>query len=263
MPQARPYYAGESLSAAYYDIVAAADARLAGDVEIYAGLAPQGASVLELGVGAGRVAIALTAAGFALTGVEIAPAMLARAEAKRAVLPAEAAGRLDLRRGDMTALDLKRSFDLVICPYFTLAHVPTGAAWRNTFVTAARHLQPGGRAAFHLPRLEIMRQPGPAPGLPVLDQPLPAGGRLLLFLRERRFREAIGRLDQVIEYVELDPSGAVRRRLRPAPGWCATGSRSNWAASAISGCSGRNRKRRIRGNTPSRSVSGSAAGPVA
>ena len=29
----------------------------------------------------------------------------------------------------MTSLNLKRAFDLVICPFFTLAHVPAGADW--------------------------------------------------------------------------------------------------------------------------------------
>ena len=82
---------------------------------------------------------------------------------------------------------------------------------------AARHLAPGGRAAFHLPRLEIMRLPMPAmPELPVLDLPLPdpgdGGRRLRLYIRERAFREAVGRLDQVIEYVLLDARGQAQQR---------------------------------------------------
>lgn len=213
MARTRPYYAPDSLSAAFYDVVTAADARLVGDIDIYAGLIPPGASVLELGAGAGRVAFALAERGHEVVGVEIAPAMLARGQAARAALPAEVAARVTLRRGDMTSLDLKRTFDRVICAFFTLAHAPAGAAWKNTFATAARHLPPGGLAAFHLPLREVMRRPGPAnPELPVLDRPLAGGGRLLLYVRERSFREAIGRLDQVIEYVELDPRGAVVRR---------------------------------------------------
>ncbi len=212
MAQARPYYADKGLSAAFYDAVTGADPRLAGDIDIYAGLGATVGSVLELGAGTGRVAFALAALGFSVTGIEIAPAMLAQAETKRAALDPAVAGRVTLRRRDMTALDLKRAFDLVICPYFTLAHVPAGAAWRNTFATAARHLAPGGLAAFHLPLAEVMRLPGPANAdLPVMDHVLPGGGRLRLFVRERSFREAVGRLDQLIEYRELDAKGAVRR----------------------------------------------------
>ncbi|MFL5298066.1 MAG: class I SAM-dependent methyltransferase [Phenylobacterium sp.] len=215
MAQARPYYAEKGLSAAFYDTVTAADARLQGDVEIYAGLAPPGGSVLELGAGTGRIAFALAERSLSVTGVEIAPAMLGQALARRAELPPAAAERVAFLRGDMTSLDLKRRFDLVVCGYFTLAHVPRGAAWRNTFGAAARHLDAGGLAAFHLPLVDVMRLPAPADlGLPVLDQPTPGGGRLLLYLRERSFREAIGRLDQVIEYVELDARGAALRRSR-------------------------------------------------
>jgi SAM-dependent methyltransferase len=212
MAQARPYYADKSLSAAFYDVVTAADARLEGDLDIYAGLAPAGASILELGAGAGRVAFALAARGFQVTGVEIAPSMLSQAQARLAALPPEIAGRVELRRGDMTALDLKRPFDLVLCTYFTLAHVPAGAAWRNTFATAARHLRPGGLAAFHLPLADIMRLPAPPREAVVLDQPLEGGGRLQLHILERTFREGVGRLDQVVEYVERDARGAVVRR---------------------------------------------------
>ncbi|MEO8114364.1 MAG: class I SAM-dependent methyltransferase [Phenylobacterium sp.] len=213
MARTRAYYAEGSLSAAFYDVVAASDPRLSDDVEIYEALAPPGAKVLELGAGAGRVTAALAAGARQVTGVDIAPAMLAQAVAAKQALPAEVAARVTLRRGDMTALYLQETFDRVICPFFTLAHVPTGAAWRNTFATAARHLDPGGLAAFHLPMLEKMRSLGPADSdLPVMDRPLANGGRLLLYLRERSFREAIGRLEQVIEYVELDPKGVVARR---------------------------------------------------
>jgi SAM-dependent methyltransferase len=212
MAPTRPYYAERGLSAAFYDTVTAADARLAGDLDIYAGLAPAGGSILELGSGTGRAAIALAQRGFSVTGVEIAPAMLAQASAKRADLEPETARRVAFQRGDMTSLDLKRTFDAVICPYFTLAHLPRGMAWRNTFATAARHLKSGGLAAFHLPLPEIMRLPGRQNSdLAVLDEPTPSGGRIRLYVRERTFREDVGRLDQFIEYVEFDARGEVLR----------------------------------------------------
>lgn len=213
MAKTAPYYAPGSLSAAHYDLVTAADPRLGEDEALYAALAPPGGRILELGAGSGRLTVGLAARGFHVTGVDIAPAMLAQAGARVAAAPPEVAGRIVLRRGDMTAVDLKQAFDLVICPYFTLAHVPAGAAWKNTFAVAARHLAPGGLAAFHLPRLEAMRAVGPAdPAKPVFSQPLPGGGRLVLFVRERSFREAIGRLEQVLEYVETDAGGRVLRR---------------------------------------------------
>ncbi|THD77150.1 MAG: class I SAM-dependent methyltransferase [Phenylobacterium sp.] len=213
MPGVRPYYAPGSLSAAFYDVVTAADGQLSGDVELYAGLAAPGASVLELGVGSGRVAVALAMRGLSVTGVDIARPMLAQAQARRDMLEPQAAARVELRQGDMTALDLKRSFDLVIAPYFVLAHLPTGAAWRNAFKSAARHLKPGGLAAFHLPLLSLMRRASPPdPEAVVLNEALDGGGRLRLYVRERRFREDVGRLEQVIDYEEVDARGAAARR---------------------------------------------------
>lgn len=213
MAKTAPYYAPGSLSAAHYDLVTAADPRLGEDEALYAALAPAGGRILELGAGSGRLTAGLAGRGFAVTGVDIAPAMLAQAEARVAALPAETRARITLRRGDMTALDLKQVFDLVICPYFTLAHVPAGAAWRNTFAVAARHLPSGGLAAFHLPRLETMRGISPAePERPVFSQPLPGGGRLVLFVKERTFKDAVGRLEQVLEYVETDETGRPVRR---------------------------------------------------
>jgi SAM-dependent methyltransferase len=169
--------------------------------------------VLELGAGTGRLTAALAARGLKVTGVDIAPTMLVQAKARLAQLSAEIQARIELRHADMTTLDLRRAFDLVVCPFFTLAHVPAGAAWRNTFATAARHLGPGGLAAFHLPRLDLMRRPvAPHPSRPVMDQPLRDGGRLLLFVRERTFNEAVGRLDQVLDYVVADGAGHIVRR---------------------------------------------------
>ncbi|MDZ4370642.1 MAG: class I SAM-dependent methyltransferase [Phenylobacterium sp.] len=213
MAKAKSYYTPGSLSAAHYDAVTAADDRLAGDGDIYAGLAPPGGSILELGAGSGRLTCDLASRGFWVTGVDIAPAMLAQAEARRAKLPPDAAARCRLVRGDMTALKLGGAFDLVICPFFTLAHIPAGAAWRNAFQTMARHLSPGGLAAVHLPRREIMSLPGPTrPDLPVMDLAIEGGRRLRLYVRERTFREDLGKLDQVLEYELVDAGGQVVAR---------------------------------------------------
>lgn len=213
MAKTKPYYAPGSLSAVFYDRITGADARLLGDEDIYAGLAPAGGAILELGAGTGRLTLGLAERGFRVCGVDISPTMLSQAEARVAKLAPDVRQRIELRQGDMTSLDLKRTFDLVICPFFTLAHVPTGAAWRNTFAVAARHLSTDGLAAFHLPKLELMRglEP-PDPRRPVLDQPLGDGRALLLFVLERSFKEGVNRLEQVLEYVLSDETGRIAHR---------------------------------------------------
>lgn len=213
MAEPRPYYADKGLSAVFYDRITAADPTLAGDVALYASLAPAGGSVLELGAGTGRVAIALAERGLSVVGVDLAPAMLAQAEAKRAGLPAELAGRLEFRRGDMGALELKRTFDAVISPFFTLAHLPAGAAWKNAFATIARHLAPRGLAAVHLPLARLMAETGKVdPKRAVMDLDVGGGRRLQLFVKARRFRDALGRFDQVLDYVVVDGAGRVERQ---------------------------------------------------
>ena len=213
MVKAKPYYAEGALSALYYDVVTAADARVRGDEAIYVDLAQPGAAILELGAGTGRLTCDLAARGFTVTGVDIAAAMLAQARKRVAGLDPEVAQRVTLRLGDLTSLDLSRTFDLVICPYHTLAHIPAGAAWKNGFLTAARHLAPGGLFAVHLPKLEVMQRLGPLdPKARVMDQPMGDGRRLLIYVRERSFRAGLNRLEQVLDYAVVDAAGVEQQR---------------------------------------------------
>ena len=213
MAKAKSYYAPGALSSRYYDVVTAADKRLHGDLEIYAGLAVSGASVLELGAGTGRLTCGLAALGFQVSGIDIAAAMLAQARARVAALDPEVAARIALQLGDLTSVDLKRTFDLVICPYHTLAHIPAGAAWTLGFKTAAKHLPIGGLFAVHLPNLELMQNLKPIdPKAVVLDQPLEGGHRLRLYVRERSFRAGLNRLEQVLDYSVVDAAGAELQR---------------------------------------------------
>lgn len=216
MAQISAYYADKALSAAFYDLVTAHDQSLNGDIDLYAGLAPEGGEILELGAGTGRVAVALAERGFRVMGVDAAPSMLRQAEARRSKLAQDVAARLEFRRADMAALALGQTFDAVICPFFGLAHLPAGAAWSNVFRGVAAHLAPSGRAAFHLPSAKVMTAPGPPdPSQPVARLPVDQGGQeLQLFVRERRFREAIGRFDQVMDYVVVDARGATAKRSR-------------------------------------------------
>jgi SAM-dependent methyltransferase len=209
----RRYYAPSGQSTRYYDLITAADRNLAGDIDIYADLATPGDRILELGAGTGRVAIALARKGYHVDGVDIAPAMLAQAEAKRASLDEASARRLRFVRGDLTALSVGGLFDLVLCTYFTLAHLPAGAAWRNAFQGAAAHMKPGGAAAFHLPRLDRMAAPPPAPDQPVFRQMLDRGRELILFVAGRTFNPRIGRMDMTLDFVTT-ANGRVEHRSR-------------------------------------------------
>lgn len=202
----RPYYADKGASTAFYDLVTEADASIAGDIDLYASLLPAGGTVLELGAGTGRIALALAQRGFRVTGLDISPAMLAQAKVKRAALGSEVADRVKFVKADMTTFDLGRTFDAVICTYYTLAHLPPGPRWDRTFKAISRHLAPGGVAAVHLPLAATMGAAPPPPTQPVLRQRAPEGRSLVLYVDSQTFSDE-GRMDLVLRYVVNGPRG--------------------------------------------------------
>lgn len=104
-------------------------------IDRFASALPAGGRVLDLGCGAGEpIAGALIDAGFALTGFDIAPAMLALARRR---FPG--AGWV---QGDMRTLALGGTFDGII-GWDSFFHL-TQDEQRATLPRIARHLAPGG-----------------------------------------------------------------------------------------------------------------------
>jgi SAM-dependent methyltransferase len=212
-PSVTDYYDEGALSTVFYDLLAEFDPSIRGDIEIYAALSEGRRSVLELGCGSGRVSQALAHRGLTVTGVDLAPAMLDKARQRRRQAPEAVARRLRYRLGDMAALDLPERFDLVLAPYFALAHLDLEAQQR-CLDGLARRLAPDGLAVLHLPVAARLAEP---PQLP-LDQPVVSitfdaeGRQLRLYVAERGFDPATGRFDQTIAYVVVDAAGAELRR---------------------------------------------------
>jgi SAM-dependent methyltransferase len=87
-------------------------ARIAADV---AAVAPDGARVLEVGCGPGHLATRLAHHGFDVTGLDLDPAMIARARANTSRAGNRGGRRPSFLVGDVAALAFPdRSFDLVI-----------------------------------------------------------------------------------------------------------------------------------------------------
>lgn len=105
--------------------------------------------VLYLGIGAGRLAAPLAAAGVGLVGVDANPAMLARLHRRLPGLP------VHFER--LENLDLGPVFDLVIAPSNLL-----GGAER--LAAAAAHLAPRGRLGLELMNPHWLRS-GASPGV--------------------------------------------------------------------------------------------------
>ncbi len=126
--------------AAVYDTTAAAmfdPAVLEPAVDLLVDLAGEGAA-LELAVGTGRVALALSARGVRVHGIELSPHMIERLRAK------PGAEAVEVTVGDMTSTRLDRSFTLVYLVWNTIMNVTTQDEQVAVFENAAAHLEPGG-----------------------------------------------------------------------------------------------------------------------
>jgi len=129
------------------DVYETWSAHMTEDVPFYVELATAAdGPVVELAVGAGRVAVPVAEAiGRPVIGIDYSPTMLAKAQTA-----AEAAGLvLDLREGDMRELALEESAALIYCAFRSLLHVPTWAERRQVFERVAAALCPGGRFAWN------------------------------------------------------------------------------------------------------------------
>ena len=126
-----------------YDLDLAEDP---GDLDLSLALAARtGGPIIELGVGTGRLAVPLAAAGYDVVGIDTDPAMLARARVRAA---AGSAARLRLLEADMTSARLPDAgrYGLAILALNTLFLVGGREAQAAAVATLAAHLRPGGLA---------------------------------------------------------------------------------------------------------------------
>jgi SAM-dependent methyltransferase len=107
-----------------------------------------GGPVLELGVGTGRIAIAIASAEVDLVGVDISAGMLARARERIEKRPLRVRERIELHEGDMRSFELGRRFPLVIAPFNVMQHLYEDEDVRGTLSSVRRHLKSGGVFAF-------------------------------------------------------------------------------------------------------------------
>lgn len=138
--------------AARFDELAAAGQDVHGEAAFVAALAPAGVAVLDAGCGTGRIGQRLSELGFDVVGVDVDPAMVAVAK--------ERAPQVEWHVADLAALDLGRTFDIVVSggnvfPFLGLdvlpaalesiaAHLVPEGYLVTGFGLDADHLPPGG-----------------------------------------------------------------------------------------------------------------------
>ena len=130
------------------------------------------ASVLELAVGTGRVAIPLAkqgaTEGFTVTGIDITPEMLAVAREKLSAeeQAAQAVG-LTLLEGDIRHWTATEQFDLAFIAFNSILHLIEPEDREGAFTSAYRALRPDGHFIVDVfsPNISLLAQAaGPAEG---------------------------------------------------------------------------------------------------
>ena len=128
------------------------------DVAFYEEVAAEyGSPVLELGIGTGRVALALARNGHRVVGVELMDTMLSRLKARLAKEPEEVRARIETKRGDMRrfvvkehfpARETNRKFPLVIAPFNALMHLYSREDFEKMLAQVKAHLTKKGVFIF-------------------------------------------------------------------------------------------------------------------
>jgi SAM-dependent methyltransferase len=134
------------------------------DVDFYVRLAQEcGGPVLELGVGTGRIAMAIADAGIALVGIDRDAKMLARCGERLAKKPRRVRDAIELREGDIRSFDLGRRFPLVIAPFNVFQHLYEDVDLEGTLAACRKHMRREALLALDIitPDLDMLsRDPG-------------------------------------------------------------------------------------------------------
>ncbi|HVU91977.1 MAG TPA: class I SAM-dependent methyltransferase [Jatrophihabitans sp.] len=141
--------------AAHYDETLGEMAEPAAVARTVAFLAEEarGGPALEFGVGTGRIALPLSAAGVDVHGIDLSTAMLARLRAK------PSAQRVGVTQGDFATARAGRLFTLAYLVFNTIGNLTTQEQQVDCFGNAAAHLEPGGRFVIEVGVPQLQRLP--------------------------------------------------------------------------------------------------------
>jgi SAM-dependent methyltransferase len=166
--------------------------------------------ILELGCGTGRLLLPLTVTGLPLTGVDISPALLARARAKLATVAH--GDTVTLVQADLRALALaQREFAFAFCTSNTLMHLAGAEAQLAVLERVAAHLRPGGLLMLDLFQPDVARLLEVQGLMELADQWTREDGTEVIKWSVRSV-DLAGQLQETLFiYEEIAPDGAVRR----------------------------------------------------
>lgn len=133
-------------AARYYDL----EPEPLDDIPFYTERIPfSDASILELGCGTGRVLVVLADYCDYIHGVDISEAMISICRnklVKKGIPSSKARGQI----GDITKIDLGRTFDLIIAPYRVFQNLETDEQVDGFFNIVRRHLSRNGSCILNV-----------------------------------------------------------------------------------------------------------------
>jgi SAM-dependent methyltransferase len=187
------------------------------DLPLYDDLAQDhGGPILIIGAGTGRILLRLASQGYPVHGIEMEPAMIARARAKLDKMPHEVRGDVHLYEGDALTIPLQLQTKLTVIPYNSLMHFHSQEEQIALLRRARQWTAPGGVLSIDLPNA------GEAfgamdTGAVTLEQTFtePETGHLIM-------QHSVSELDRVEQlmsvtwiYDEVSDDGTVRRTVAP------------------------------------------------
>jgi 2-polyprenyl-3-methyl-5-hydroxy-6-metoxy-1,4-benzoquinol methylase len=101
-------------------------------------------SVVDFGCGTGNIAIGLALEGYDVTGVDYSTDMLKIAQAKAKEIKSD----VKFVCGDIIRVNLKRSYDVLLCTGNTIALICNKKDIKRLLDNCKRHLAPGGHIIF-------------------------------------------------------------------------------------------------------------------
>ncbi|MGB0542283.1 MAG: class I SAM-dependent methyltransferase [Longimicrobiales bacterium] len=113
------------------------------------------AIVLDLGAGAGRMAIPLAKSGRRVIAVERSSNMLAALRTRASGLTPAHAARIETRHASITNAGRIGPVDLTLCVFTVIAYCLTEAELADTFRTSFRALRSGGHLLLDVPDAEV------------------------------------------------------------------------------------------------------------
>ncbi len=116
----------------------------ADDLQFYIRECDGHAGILECGSGTGRLTFPLARAGFEVTALDSSKAMLERLTQRSQLEFPQLLPKIETVLGDMTAMELGRTFSCIIVPFMTFNYLPDTSAQINAFRSFVRHLRPKG-----------------------------------------------------------------------------------------------------------------------